>query len=86
MFSVFSLPRPARGLDLQTLVSWSHDVEGYAVDGSQVEGRRVFGLRLQALFQRTWFLELGRTWVHGNTNYDIARDKDVYTIAAGMAF
>jgi hypothetical protein len=86
VFSVFSLPRPARGLDLQTLVSWSHDVEGYAVDGSQVEGRRVFGLRLQALYQRTWFLELGRTWVHSNTNYDIARDKDVYTIAAGMAF
>jgi len=86
MFSTISLPRPARGIDLQTLVSWSHDVEGYAVDGSQVEGRRVAGLRVQALFQRTWFLEIGRTWVHSTTDYDIARDKDVYTIAAGMAF
>jgi hypothetical protein len=86
MLSVFSLPRPARGVDLQTLVSWNHDVDGYAVDGSQVEGRRIVGLRLQALFQRTWFLEIGRTWVHSTTDYDIARDKDVYTIAAGLVF
>ena len=86
MFSIISLPRPARGIDLQTLVSWNHDVDGYAVDGSQIEGRQIFGLRLQALFQRTWFLEIGRTWVHSTTDYDIARDKDVYSIAAGVAF
>jgi hypothetical protein len=86
MFSVISLPRPARGIDLQTLVSWNHDVDGYALDGSQIEGRRIVGLRLQALFQRTWFLEIGRTWVHSTTDYDIARDKDVYSIAAGVAF
>ncbi len=86
MFARFSLPRPARGVDLQTLVSWNHDVEGYAVDGSQIEGRRVIGLRLQVLFQRTWFLQLGRTWVEPTTDYDVVRDKDVYTIAAGVAF
>ena len=56
------------------------------MDGSQVEGRRVIGLSLQALFQRTWFLEFGRTWVHSNTDYDIVRDKDVYTVAAGVVF
>jgi hypothetical protein len=37
-------------------------------------------------FQRAWFIELGRTWINSNTDYDPARDKDTYTIAAGVAF
>ena len=86
LFSVISLPRPARGIDLQTLVAWNEDVEGYAVDGSLVEGRRVIKLRLQAIFQGAWFIELGRTWINSNTSYDAARDLDTYTIAAGVSF
>ncbi len=86
LFSVISLPRPARGIDLQTLVAWNEDVEGYAVDGSLVEGRRVIKLRLQAIFQGAWFIELGRTWINSNTDYDAARDLDTYTIAAGVSF
>jgi len=86
LFSVISLPRPARGVDLKTLLAWNHDVGGYAVDGSLVEGRRLVNLRLQVIFQRAWFLELGRTWIDSTTDYDPARDKDTYTIAAGVAF
>jgi hypothetical protein len=86
VFTSISLPRPARGIDVQTLLAWNHDVDGYAVDGSLARGRQVINLRLQAIFQRAWFLELGRTWVNSNTNYDPLRDKDAYTIAAGVAF
>lgn len=86
LFSTISLPRPARGIDLQTVAAWSHDVGGYAVDGSMVEGRRVINLRLQAIFQRAWFIEIGRTWINSNTDYDPLRDRDTYTIAAGVAF
>ncbi len=86
MFAAISLPRPARGVDLKTLLAWNHDVNGYAVDGTLVEGRRLINLRLQIIFQRAWFIELGRTWIGSNTDYDPARDKDTYTIAAGVAF
>jgi hypothetical protein len=86
LFAAITLPRPARGVDLYTLLAWNHDVDGYSVDGSQVEGRRLINLRLQMIFQRAWFIELGRTWINSNTDYDPARDKDTYTIAAGVAF
>ena len=86
IFSAISLPRPARGVDLKALLAWNHDVGGYAVDGSLVEGRRLLNLRLQIFFQRRWFIELGRTWINANTNYDPARDKGAYTIAVGTQF
>ena len=86
VLATLSLPRPARGIELQPLLAWSHDVEGYAVDGTQAEGRRVINLRLRAVFQRAYFMEIARTWVNSNTNYDPLRDKDLYVIALGLAF
>jgi hypothetical protein len=86
LFSTISLPRPARGVDLKALLAWNHDVGGYAVDGTLVEGRRLLNLRLQMIFQRRWFIELGRTWISANTNYDPARDKDAYSITLGTQF
>lgn len=81
-----TLPRPARGLDLYPIISWNHDVEGYSVDGGQVEGRRALALRLRAIFQRTYFMEVGRVWFNSDNNYDPLRDRDVYSIAVGVAF
>ena len=81
-----ALPRPARGIDLQPLLAWKHDVKGYAIDGSQVEGRQILTLRLRTIYQQAFFLDLGRTWVKSTTNFDPARDKDVYSIAIGMVF
>jgi hypothetical protein len=86
VLATVSLPRPARGVDLLPLISWSHDVKGYAVDGGQAEGRRVINLRLRAVFQRAYFIEIGRSWVNSNTDYDVLRDKELYSIAAGIAF
>jgi hypothetical protein len=86
VFTDITLPRPARGVELHTQLAWNHDVDGYAGDGSLVEGRRLINLRLQVVFQRSWFIEVGRTWINSNTDYDSARDKDTYTIAAGVAF
>jgi len=86
LFATLSLPRPARGVDLYPLLGWTHDVEGYAVDGSQLEGRQTIGLLLRAVYQRAFFMEVGRSWVKSTTNYDPARDRDVYTVAVGMQF
>ncbi|MCP5165654.1 MAG: DUF1302 family protein [Pseudomonadales bacterium] len=86
VFATMSLPRPARGLDLYPVVLWSHDVEGYSVDGSQAEGRQTLTLQLRAIYQRAFFVEVGRSWVRSTTNYDPARDKDVYTIGVGLQF
>jgi hypothetical protein len=86
LFTTITLPRPARGIDLHTLLSWSHDVQGYSVDGGLAEGRHVLNLRIQAIFQRAWFVEVGRSWVNSNTDYDPARDKDTYTLALGFTF
>ncbi len=81
-----ALPRPARGVDLQPRAAWSHDVDGYAVDGTLVEGRQVLNLGLRIVYQRAIFLDLGRSWVRSNTDYDVLRDKDLYTVTAGIAF
>ncbi|MCB1855193.1 MAG: DUF1302 family protein [Halieaceae bacterium] len=86
LFATISLPRPARGIDLYPLLGWNHDVQGYAVDGSQLQGRRTLNLKLRAVYQRFLFLELGRSWVKSTTNYDPARDKGVYTVAVGLQF
>lgn len=86
VLAAVALPRPARGIDLLPLLGWSHDVKGYSTDGTMVEGRHVINLRLRAIFQRAFFLEIGRTWVNSNTAYDSLRDKDLYSIAAGVAF
>ena len=86
VFATMSLPRPARGLDLYPVVLWTHDVEGYSVDGSQAEGRQILTLQLRAIYQRAFFVEVGRSWVRSTTNYDPARDKDVYGVAVGLQF
>lgn len=82
----FSRPLPGWGLEFQPRFALTHDVEGHAVDGTQVEGRQVFGATLRTIFQRRFFLDVGRTWFKSNTDYDGLRDKDVYLIAAGLAF
>jgi len=81
-----TLPRPARGVDLLPRLGWNHDVDGYAVDGTLVEGRQVLSLGLRVVYQRAIFLDLGRSWVRSTTDYDGLRDKDLYTITAGVAF
>lgn len=86
LVATISLPRPARGVDLLPLLAWNHDVEGYAIDGSQLEGRQVIALRLRAIFQQAYFLDIGRSWVKSTTDFDAARDKDVYSIAVGLVF
>ena len=86
LMTTFSLPRPGLGLEFKPQFIWNHDVSGYSVDGFQVEGRQLFGASVRTIFQRAFFLDVGRTWVRSNTDYDPARDKDAYFIATGMAF
>ena len=86
LLATFSLPRPGFGLEFRPQFGWNHDVSGYSVDGFQVEGRQIFGASVRTIFQRAFFLDVGRTWVRSNTDYDPARDKDAYFIATGMAF
>lgn len=82
----FTQPLPGYGLEFQPRFAWSHDVEGYSVDATQVEGRQVFGATLRTIFQRRFFLDVGRTWFRADTDYDGIRDRDAYLIAAGLSF
>jgi hypothetical protein len=86
LLAQFSLPRPATGLDLQPVLLWSQDLKGYAVDNSLIEGRYSAGLLLRAVYQQVFFLELGRTWLRHDTDFDVLRDKSVYLITAGARF
>mgnify|MGYP003423280074 FL=1 len=86
LLATFSLPRPGCGLEFRPQFGWNHDDSGYSVEGFQVEGRQIFGASVRTIFQRAFFLDVGRTWVRSNTDYDPARDKDAYFIATGMAF
>lgn len=86
LLAQFSLPRPATGLDLQPTLLWSQDLKGYAADGSLIEGRYTAGVLLRAVYQQFLFVELGRTWVRRNTEFDPLRDKSLYLITAGVRF
>ena len=81
-----TFPKPALGIDLQPMIVWNQDVEGYAIDGSQIEGRKIINLRMRTIFQRAFFFDVGRTWFDSNTDYDPIRDRDIYSVAVGMAF
>jgi hypothetical protein len=82
----FLTPLPEYGIELIPRLAWSHDVKGYSADGSQVEGRQVFGVSLRTLFQRRFFVDIGRSWFKTDTDYDPVRDRDVYLVAVGLAF
>ena len=86
MVGTFTTPMPEWGVEFIPRIAWSQDVEGYSVDNIEVEGRQVIGVDLRTIFQRRFFIDIGRTWVKANTDYDPARDKDAYIIVAGMAF
>jgi len=86
LFLTLNLPRPARGIDLIPSAAWRHDVQGYAVDGTQIEGRRAITIALRTVYQRAFFLDVSRTWNNSNNNYDLLRDKDIYSIALGVFF
>ncbi len=81
-----NLPKPELGLEFRPQLSWSHDVDGYSVDSVQVEGRQVIGTSLRTIFQRAYFVEIGRNWFKRDVDYDPARDKDVYFMAMGLVF
>ena len=86
MVGTFTTPMPEWGVEFIPRLAWSQDVEGYSVDGTQVEGRQVLGVTLRTIFQRRFFIDIGRTWFKTDTQYDPLRDKDAYLFAAGVAF
>ena len=86
LLATFSVQKPGYGLEFKPQLGWNHDVSGYSSEGAQVEGRQILAASLRTIFQRAFFLDVGRTWVKSNTEYDPARDKDAYFVAAGMVF
>jgi len=86
MVGTFTTPLPEWGVEFIPRIAWSQDVEGYSVDNTQVEGRQVLGVALRTVFQRRFFVDIGRTWFKTDTDYDPVRDKDAYLFAAGLAF
>jgi hypothetical protein len=88
LLATATFPYPGLGVDLQPVMLWTHDVEGYSADGLQLEDRRVLALRLRGIFQRMFFVEAGRTFIGigGDAKYDAFRDREVITLAAGVVF
>ena len=74
------------GVDLTPSALWIHDVEGYSADGAQVEGRMGVNMSVRAVYQRAFFVSVGRTFWNEDTDYDVLRDKDIWSFTAGMAF
>ncbi len=81
-----TFPQAATGLDLQPIVAWAQDINGYGVDGGLLQGRWVAALFLRGIYQRRFVVEAGRTWIRSDTPFDPLRDKGAYTLAAGVAF
>ena len=86
MLATANYPLSALGIELTPTALWLHDVEGYAPDGTLVEGRMGVNLNLRATYQRAFFVSVGRTFWKENTDFDPLRDKDIWSMSAGMAF
>jgi hypothetical protein len=86
LLAIATLPVPKYGVEFSPILRWFHDVEGYAVDGSQHQDRQALRLQFNTVFQRRFFLNISRTWLKSDTEYDAARDKDAWILVAGLVF
>ena len=86
LLAISTLPVPRWGIEFSPILRWFRDVEGDAVDSSQQLDRQALRMRLDTVFQRRFLVNIFRTWLNGNADYDGVRDRDAFTLAADPVF
>ena len=84
---VADYPDAFMGINLQPVIAWSHDVEGYSPQpgGNFTEGQQSLGLTLNGTFMATYSGSIGYTRYMGG-KYSVIKDHDFASISVGMQF
>lgn len=75
------------GVNLEPMIAWSHDVEGYSPqpDGNFVEGQQSLGLTLKGTYLESYTGSIGYTQYSGG-KYSAIKDRDFASFSLGMLF
>jgi len=75
------------GIALKPVLSWSHDVSGYAPQpgGQFNEGQKAFGISLEASYQQKYTATISYKAFSGG-DYSILKDKDFVSLSFGMSY
>lgn len=65
---------------------WSHDVEGWSVDGQFAEDRMALALGARFSYAKKYNLELNAVRYNRNADYDPLRDRGFYSATFSMSF
>lgn len=84
---VADYPDAFMGVNLQPVIAWSHDVEGYSPQpgGNFSEGQQSLGLTLKGSYMETYTGSIGYTRYMGG-DYSVIKDHDFASISVGMQF
>jgi len=76
------------GVNLTPMLSWSHDVKGYAPEpgGAFVEGAKSVGLSVRAEYMNQYTAEVGYTNFFGGKPYNLMNDRDFVSASVSVSF
>lgn len=76
------------GVNLIPMLSWSHDVKGYAPEpgGAFVEGAKSVGMTLRAVYLNQYTAEIGYTNYFGGKPYNLMNDRDFVSASVSVSF
>jgi hypothetical protein len=73
------------GITVTPSLFWAHDVKGVAIDGAFIDKHRELGLGLKFNYASRYSVTL--TYItYGNAAFDALRDRDYYSLGAGVTF
>ncbi|SFB01226.1 Protein of unknown function [Collimonas sp. OK607] len=74
------------GVTVQPSVFWSHDVQGYSIDGQFLQGRMALGLGARFTYDKKYALELNAVQYNRHATYDPLSDRSFFSAIASMSF
>lgn len=74
------------GITAQPKVFFSHDVKGYSVDSQFSEDRMAFSVGVKFSYDKKYTLEFSNVTYNHSAAYDPLRDRDFFSVVAGMSF
>ena len=74
------------GVTAQPNVFFSHDVKGYSVDSQFSEDRMALSVGVKFNYKKMYTLEISNVTYNHAASYDALRDRDFFSIVAGINF
>lgn len=74
------------GITVQPNMFFSHDVDGVSVDGQFNQDRMALSVGVKFNYAKKYTLEISNVTYNHNAAYDPLRDRDFFSVVAGMTF